>query len=105
MAGEFYTSEYSGTQIDEAVFFGYTAKDIENTFVSQNIAKGGWTTGTAAPYTYTYTPTNAFSYRPLVFFVTTDGNRIDLDYNVSADLGTITVFSNKNLALTMIICG
>ena len=110
---ESYTSVYSGTQIDEAVFFGYTAKDIGNTVVSQDIHEGDWT-GTSAPYTYTYpfTPSaNAFSHLPLVFFVTkktretTGGDRIDLDYKVSADLKTITGSSNKNLALTMVICG
>lgn len=99
-----YTSEYSGTQIDEAVFFGYTAKDIGNTFVSQSIATGAWT-GIAAPYTYVYNSTKVFSYRPLVFFVDGNGNRIDLDYNVNAGLNEITVSSNAKLALTMIICG
>ena len=107
---ESYTSVYSGTQIDEAVFFGDKAKDIGKTFVSQSIAESGengWTTEGAAPYTYTYTRTftNAFSHLPLVFFVTTGGDRIDLDYKVSADLKSITVSSNKNLALTMVICG
>lgn len=97
-----YTSEYSGTQIDEAVFFGYTAKNVGNTFVSQNIVN--WT-GNAAPYTYVYNSTVAFSYRPLVFFVDANGNRIDLDYKVDAGLKTITVSSNAKLALTMIICG
>lgn len=105
---ESYTSVYSGTQIDEAVFFGDKAKDIGKTVISQSISESGengWTTGGAAPYTYTRTFPNAFSHLPLVFFVTTDGDRIDLDYKVSADLKTITVSSNKNLALTMVICG
>lgn len=104
---QYYTSQYSGTQIDEAVFFGYTAKDIGKTFVSQDILEGDWTrTDTSYTYTYPSTPSaNAFSHLPLVFFVTTGGDRIDLDYKVSADLKTITVSSNKNLALTMVICG
>lgn len=99
-----YTSEYSGIQIDEAVFFGYKAKDISNTFVSQNIDSDAWV-GSAAPYKYTYNFTNAFSYRPMIFFVDEDGDRIDLDYNVNMISNTITVYSNKKLALTMVVCG
>lgn len=99
-----YTSEYSGGQIDEAVFFGYKAKDIGNTFVSRNIDFNAWG-GSTAPHTYTYNPTNAFSYCPMVFFVGENGDRIDLDYNVNMESNTITVYSNKKLALTMVVCG
>lgn len=109
MADEKYTSAYSGTQIDEAVYFGNFAEKIVKDIITVSISKSSWKSTSSTPkYSYSYTLSNAKEsfYRPLVFLADEEGNRIDVDYKIADDTSgnkTVTISSNIDIPATMII--
>lgn len=111
-----YISKFSGVEIDKAVAYYNAIQLAGRKIIEVSVVEDKWS-GDAAPYSLTITLKGAANivgsttkiYSPTVYFIDSNGNRWEVDYNYkynqTSSVGTIVCNSNQKIAGTVVIMG